>query len=65
MRKKRGKKERRKIPTKLQIWADLELVNAAMKVAQWDHKTLSQYIRDLILEDVRSRGALPRRGEEN
>jgi len=56
---KRKKKEGKRPAVKLQVWMDLEMLNAAMQVAKWDHKTLSVYVRELILQDVRRRGALP------
>jgi hypothetical protein len=48
----------------VQVLMTRELRDAADQVARWDQKDRSEYIRELILSDVRRRGALPRQGEE-
>jgi len=63
MAKKRKKVEKALDWILVQVEMTRDLREAADKVAGWDRKTRSQYIRDLILEDVRRRGAFSQKEE--
>lgn len=45
---------------KVEIMMKRSLVKAADTVAGWDQKDRSEYVRGLITDDTRRRGALPR-----
>lgn len=55
----RRKKDVKKGPIRtVEIRMSPDLIEAADTVAGWDHKTRSQYFRDLVLRDARLRGLL-------
>jgi len=56
MKKGSKKKEKPLDFVLVQVQMTRELRDAADKVARWDQKDRSEYIRELILEDVRRRG---------
>ena len=64
MSKKQKKKPHFLHSAKIELYVMEILLEAADQVATWDHKTRSEYIRGLILEDVRRRGALSKGGEK-
>jgi len=64
MTKKRRKEEKPLDFVLIQVQMTRDLRDAADKVARWDQKDRSEYIRELILQDVRRRHALPEEAPE-